>query len=148
MNFVTPLVVVTVAVLVSACTNQEPDVAPTPSPTTSSSVAEPDAPASVLGPHRIRITVSGPDDTVMRVARAGTQSEVALRGEPFDFEFTEKNARIGDLGIAVFAKTDTPSEGPLRCKITVNGKTVAEQSTAEPGERGYPEVACVIPGTA
>lgn len=126
------------AALVSGCSAAAPD--PTPAPP---SAGHP--PHQAAGPQRIHITVSGPQDTLMRVVRAGTQSQVALQGEPFDFEFSEQAADIGDLGIAVFAKTDTPGDTPLQCSITVDGRTVAEESATKPGERGYAEVACSVP---
>lgn len=141
------------AILIPGCSTGTPEpgqAAPeAPSPTSPRATApRPEHPAQAPRPQRIHISVSGPQDTLMRVARAGTQSQVALQGQPFDFEFLEESAQVGDLGIAVFAKTETFGGEPLRCRITVNGTTVAKAATSKPGEKGYAEVECVVPSGA
>lgn len=141
------------AMLIAGCSTGAPEpgqAAPeAPSPTsTRTTPPRPDRPAKAPRPQRIHISVSGPQDTLMRVARAGTQSQVALQGQPFDFEFIEETERVGDLGIAVFAKTETFVGEPLLCRITVNGTTVAKAATSKPGEKGYAEVECVVPSGA
>lgn len=101
--------------------------------------------------HHIKVTVSGPQDTVMRVSRAGAQTEVELRGEPFEFEFTEQLTHVGSLGITVSAisaisaiSADAATE-PLRCAITVDGRPVATDARTSPGEDGTARVHCMIP---
>jgi hypothetical protein len=96
-------------------------------------------------PHTIRVTVSGPYDTIMRVSRAGTQTEVQLRGEPFEFEFTEKLVHVSSLGIAVLADSKDTSAAPLRCAITVDGVTVADDSATGPSGENGASVYCMIP---
>lgn len=131
----------------TGCSAPAPQAEPvTANPRTSASPPSqaPQRPAAAPVPQRVHIVVSGPYDTLMRVARAGTATQVALQGQPFDFTFTEHAASVSDLGIAVFAKTDSPGASPLSCKITVNGRTVAQETATGPGERGFAEVSCVI----
>ncbi|WP_199432245.1 hypothetical protein [Qaidamihabitans albus] len=103
--------------------------------------------ADPAGPHRIHITVSGPADALMQVVRGQTRTQVALRGEPFDFEFTEPHRPDGYPDIAVHAMSTLPSPEPLTCRIEVDGVTVAEQSVTEPGASGRAEVSCEIPAS-
>ncbi|GAB3481010.1 hypothetical protein [Amycolatopsis cihanbeyliensis] len=130
------LIAVAAAVVFGCASSQAPQGPPPPAPD----------PQAVPGPHTIHVTVSGPDDTVMRVARAGTQTQVELRGEPFEYEFTEERDRLGELGIAVYARSASP--GQVHCGITVNGEVVAEQSAREPGADGFATVGCTIPISA
>lgn len=95
--------------------------------------------------HTVEVTVSGPYDTVMHVSRAGAQTEVELRGEPFEFEFTETLAHVGNLGITVRADSADPSGEPLRCAIKVDGVTVADDAQTGPGGNGAARVHCMIP---
>lgn len=98
-----------------------------------------------LVPHTIKVTVSGPYDTIMRVSRADAQTEVRLRGEPFEYEFTENLVHVSSLDIAVLADSEHTSAEPLRCAITVDGMIVADDSaTGPPGENGA-SVYCMIP---
>ncbi|SFP00067.1 hypothetical protein SAMN05421810_101644 [Amycolatopsis arida] len=96
-------------------------------------------------PRTVHITVSGPHDTLMRVSRAGAATDVELRGEPFDFEFTEEHVEVGQLGISVFANSATPQEQPLRCAIRVDGVVVANDTAETVGGDGTAEVACTVP---
>ncbi|GAA1193875.1 hypothetical protein [Prauserella alba] len=96
-------------------------------------------------PHTVRILVSGPDDTLMRVLRGGRGSQVALGGEPFDHSFTEPPGSDGYLGIQV-AAASRQADGPaVRCRITVDGDVVAQQRTASPDESGLAQVRCTVP---
>lgn len=96
-------------------------------------------------PHTIRVTVSGPYDTIMRVSRAGAQTEVRLRGQPFEFEFTEKLAYVSSLGIAVLAHSEDTSTEPLRCAITVDGTIVADETITGPADADGASVYCMVP---
>jgi hypothetical protein len=95
--------------------------------------------------HTIRVTVSGPYDTIMRVSRAGAQSEVRLHGRPFEFEFTEKLVHVSSLGIAVLADSQDTVAEPLRCAITVDGVTVADDTATGPSSENGASVYCMIP---
>ncbi|WP_216215396.1 hypothetical protein [Amycolatopsis aidingensis] len=137
MTRLTLLIAVAAAVVFGCASSQAPPGSPPPAP---------DPAVAAAGPHTIHVTASGPYDTVMRVARAGTQTQVELQGEPFEYEFTEESDRLGELGIAVYARSATP--GVVHCAITVDGEVVAEQSVRRPGADGFATVGCTIPISA
>ncbi|PXY30122.1 hypothetical protein DI005_05390 [Prauserella sp. PE36] len=103
------------------------------------------APKRAPQAHEIRIMVSGPDDTLMRVARGASWTQVALRGKPFDHSFTEPAGGDGYLGIRVAAASARPDGTPVRCAIRVDGVVVSEKSAVERDESGLAQVLCTIP---
>ncbi|PXY22345.1 hypothetical protein [Prauserella muralis] len=97
-------------------------------------------------PHRVDVTVTGPGDTLMRVARGDARTQVALGGKPFRHAFTEPAGGTSYLGIAVAAASRTPTaDRPVTCEIRVNGRVVASQSARELDEHGVAQVLCTIP---
>ncbi|MFF5989573.1 hypothetical protein [Prauserella flavalba] len=103
------------------------------------------APKRAAPAHEIRIVVSGPDDTLMRVARGSSGTQVALHGKPFDHSFTEPAGGDGYLGIRVAAASARPDGTPVRCAIRVDGVVVSEKSAVEPDDSGLAQVLCTIP---
>lgn len=97
------------------------------------------------GPHTVRIHVSGPDDTLMRVVRDRRGSDVALRGEPFDHSFTEPAGSDGYLGITVLAASKQAGRPAVTCSITINGVVVSEQRALEADGSGLAQVLCTVP---
>ncbi|ASR36488.1 hypothetical protein BAY61_17395 [Prauserella marina] len=122
----------------------EPDVAPV-ARDVAPAMAKP-AERQPAQPHRIRITVSGPQDTLMRVSRGNSgTTQVALRGQPFDHAFVEPAGGTGYLGIKVAAASKDPTEQPVRCVITVDDVPVADQTAAVVDESGLAQVQCRVP---
>lgn len=97
------------------------------------------------GPHTVRIHVSGPDDTLMRVVRDRRGSDVALRGEPFDHSFTEPAGSDGYLGITVLAASKQAGRPAVTCSITINGVVVSEQRALKADGSGLAQVLCTVP---
>ncbi|MBK1782849.1 hypothetical protein [Prauserella cavernicola] len=96
-------------------------------------------------PHEIRIMVSGPDDTLMRVARGGAKTQVALRGEPFEHAFTEPAGGNGHLGITVAAASAEPKGRAVTCEIRVDGAVVSRVTAKDKDASGFAQVLCTIP---
>lgn len=105
----------------------------------------PDATPEAARPHTVRVHVSGPDDTLMRVLRGGRGTQVALGGQPFDHSFTEPAGTDGYLGIRVAAASKQAGEPAVRCRITVDGAVVAQQRAAARDETGLAQVQCTVP---
>lgn len=103
------------------------------------------APAPAPREHHVRVTVSGPPDTLMLVERGPARTPVELGGQPFDYAFVEPPGRTGYRSIAVFARSALPSPEPLRCRITVDGATVAAQSATRTDASGFAEIECRVP---
>ncbi|GAA1245306.1 hypothetical protein GCM10009676_34010 [Prauserella halophila] len=102
-------------------------------------------PTDTARPHTVRIHVSGPDDTLMRVVRDGRGSEVALGGEPFEHSFTEPADSEGHLGIQVAAASKQAGRPAVQCRITVDGAVVARQRAVTRDETGLAQVRCTVP---
>ncbi|MBB3051100.1 hypothetical protein FHS23_002123 [Prauserella isguenensis] len=115
----------------------------TPSP--SDPHHSPDPAPDTAGPHTVRIHVSGPDDTLMRVLRGDQGTQVALGGEPFDHSFTEPAGSDGHLGIRVAAASKQAGHPAVRCRITVDGDVVAQERATERDETGLAQVQCAVP---
>ncbi|NIJ12275.1 hypothetical protein FHU38_002619 [Saccharomonospora amisosensis] len=144
----TTLAALALAAAGQACGTDPPPAAP-PAPPLSASAPGTSAPSPPAEgeQHRVRVTVSGPHDTVMRVARGGYYTRVDLRGEPFDFTFTESEGS-GYRDISVWAGTEHPEQGAVRCAIEVDGKVVAQRATDRPDGEGKASVVCEIPEPA
>lgn len=153
------LATLAVAALTQGCGPRSAPAPPTtpgtPDPAVTSEPSEPSAtpPAASGAPpaaapsgeqHTIRVTASGPHDTVLRVARGGYYTRVDLRGEPFDFTFTEPEGG-GYRDISVWAGTEHPEQAAVRCAIEVDGKVVARRSADRPDAEGKASVVCEIP---
>ncbi|MEU6641558.1 hypothetical protein ABZ863_03320 [Saccharomonospora sp. NPDC046836] len=134
-------VLAAVAVLVTGAASRPADAPSAPQQHRTTVAAQPTA----QQPHRVHIVVSGPYDTLMRVARGSTGSQVALRGEPFDFTFVEPAGQTGYLTIKVAAASEHPGGTPVRCEIQVNGAVVSAQSASEPDASGLTQVLCTVP---
>ncbi|MDV6013695.1 hypothetical protein [Haloechinothrix sp. LS1_15] len=131
------------AIMISGCGGDvDSDADSTPPTATPDADGDEDA-----GSYTVRVSVSGPDDTIMVVERDGQQSPVSLGGEPFDFEFTEDGTDPAELDIAVFAKTEDPTGGPVRCAISVDSETIVEDSATAADGNGLAEVGCTMPRT-
>ncbi|SNR48954.1 hypothetical protein SAMN06265360_107109 [Haloechinothrix alba] len=140
-----PAVVVLAATFLTACTSgaddpAEPADPPSAPPSAPQSPSEQQEPDSTV----VHVRVTGPQDTVMLVARDGQQSQVELEGEPFDFEFTETGTASGHLDIRVFAKSEHPEEEPVRCSISLDGEVAIEDSASTVDENGIAEVSCTL----
>ncbi|MFC4003479.1 hypothetical protein ACFS2C_16900 [Prauserella oleivorans] len=96
-------------------------------------------------PHHIRIVVSGPPDTLMRVIRGRTGTDVALGGHTFDHAFVEPAGSKGYLGIKVLAASREPRGIPVRCRIVIDGKVVSSHAAARPDQTGLAQVLCTVP---
>lgn len=105
----------------------------------------PDTAPDAAGPHTVRIHVSGPDDTLMRVLRDDQGTQVALGGEPFDHSFTEPAGSDGHLGIRVAAASKQAGRPAVQCRITVDGDVVARDRATERDETGLAQVQCAVP---
>lgn len=137
------LAMLAVAAASQAC-GPPPDTSPTPPPRAPVPGTSAPAPTSEGEQHRVRVRVSGPHDTVLRVARGGYYTRVDLRGEPFDFSFTESGGG-GYRDISVWAGTEHPEQGPVRCAIEVDGKVVVRRSADRLDDEGRATVVCEIP---
>ncbi|MBB3664828.1 hypothetical protein FB384_003779 [Prauserella sediminis] len=115
-----------------------------PSPSSTAETPSPGPAPDIARPHTVRIHVSGPDDTLMRVLRGGHGTQVALGGEPFDHSFTEPAGSDGYLGIQV-AAASKQADAAVHCRITVDGDVVAQQRAASRDETGLAQVQCTVP---
>ncbi|EHR50993.1 hypothetical protein SacmaDRAFT_2753 [Saccharomonospora marina XMU15] len=144
----TTLAALALAAVAQACGTDSPPAAPSAPPPSASAPGTSAPPPPAEGErHRVRVTVSGPYDTVLRVARGGYYTRVDLRGEPFDFSFTESEGS-GYRDISVWAGTEHPEQGPVRCAIEVDGKVVAQRVADRPDGEGKASVVCEIPDPA